>query len=78
MRFRTIVGHLGYIGLLLTVVFTRDVHAYLDPGTGSMVFQTVVAALAAAGYGLRVYWSRIRALFGRTPDGERAETDRLR
>lgn len=39
--------------------------AYLDPGTGSLVFQTVVAALAALGYAFRSYWGRIRTLFSR-------------
>jgi hypothetical protein len=53
--------------LILTVavgvLFPRDAFAYLDPGTGSMVFQTVVAALAAVAYGVRVYWARIRRWF---------------
>jgi O-antigen/teichoic acid export membrane protein len=53
--------------LLLMVVVSRDVHAYLDPGTGSLVFQTVVAALAAIAYGFRSYWGRIRTLFGHPP-----------
>jgi hypothetical protein len=51
--------------LLLVVVLTCDVHAYLDPGTGSLVFQTIVAALAALGYAFRSYWGRIRTWFSR-------------
>lgn len=59
--------------ILLIVVFPRDVHAYLDPGTGSMVFQAVVAGIAAAAYAVRSYWSSIRTWFGRSdanPAGE--------
>ena len=49
----------------MVVVLSCDVHAYLDPGTGSLVFQTAVAALAALGYAFRSYWGRIRTLFRR-------------
>jgi hypothetical protein len=34
---------------------------YLDPGTGSLIVQSVIAALAAVGFALRVYWSKVRA-----------------
>ena len=65
VKYRLIVGQASLVLLLLIVALTRDVHAYLDPGTGSLVFQTVVAALAAAAYALRSYWGRIRTLFSR-------------
>jgi hypothetical protein len=41
-------------------IFPSDAFAYLDPGTGSLIVQSVIAALAAAGFGLRLYWGRIR------------------
>lgn len=41
--------------------------AYLDPGTGSLVVQSVIAALAAAGFTIRLYWRRIRVWFKRVP-----------
>lgn len=59
--------------ILLIVVFPRDVHAYLDPGTGSLVFQAVVAGLAAAAYTVRSYWSSIRTWFGRSNAGAPGE-----
>ena len=65
MTHRTTVRHVSFVLLLMIVVLTRDVHAYLDPGTGSLVFQTVVAALAAAAYAFRSYWGRIRMFFSR-------------
>jgi hypothetical protein len=42
-------------------IFPSEALAYLDPGTGSLIVQSVIAALAAAGFGLRLYWGRIRA-----------------
>jgi hypothetical protein len=52
--------------LLLTIVlaalFPADAYAYLDPGTGSLFVQSLIAAIAAAGYALRLYWGRLRGL----------------
>jgi hypothetical protein len=39
--------------------------AYLDPGTGSYVFQMVAAALVSVGFLARAYWHRLRGLFTR-------------
>lgn len=39
-------------------------HAYLDPGTGSILLQSLLAGIAVAIGVLRTYWYRIRALFG--------------
>lgn len=50
---------------LLGLLATRDVHAYLDPGAGSMAFQVIVAALAAAAYGVKSYWGRLKGIFTR-------------
>ena len=39
--------------------------AYIDPGTGSYLFQMVIAGGLAAAYTMRGYWSTIRAWFSR-------------
>ena len=38
--------------------------AYLDPGTGSMILQGILAAIAAGGFVLSSYWGRFKAWFG--------------
>ncbi|MBW1954198.1 MAG: hypothetical protein JRI76_06450 [Deltaproteobacteria bacterium] len=51
---------------LIMVLFFLDVsraEAYLDPGTGSMLVQGLLAAIAAAGVSLGVFWKRIKAFF---------------
>lgn len=50
----------------VTIFPPQALAAYLDPGTGSLVIQSVIAALAAAGFALRHYWGRIRGLFKRS------------
>ena len=47
------------------LLVSGDAEAYLDPGTGSLLVQGALAALAAAGYALRLYWKRIRSLIRR-------------
>lgn len=39
--------------------------AYLDPGSGSLLFQAAVGALMAGTLAAKVYWRRIKALFSR-------------
>ena len=65
MTHRQKLRHIGFVLVVLALVFPRDAYAYLDPGTGSLVIQTVIAALAAAAYAVRSYWGRIRTLFAR-------------
>ena len=38
-------------------------HAYLDPGSGSMLAQLAVAGFAGVAVALKVYWRRLVAFF---------------
>ena len=60
-RFHHTASILG-IALLINAA---PAQAYLDPGTGSLMVQMLVGAVAAAGAALSVYWQRLRALFTR-------------
>jgi hypothetical protein len=42
--------------------------AYLDPVTGSLAWQMAVGGLLAAATTIRMYWSKIRALFSKKHD----------
>ena len=44
--------------------------AYIDPGTGSILIQGIIGAIAAIGVTLKLYWHRIVALFRRQSTGE--------
>jgi len=43
---------------------------YLDPGSGSMLLQLLLAALLGLGVILRTQWSKIKSLFKRNDDTE--------
>jgi len=48
--------------LLIPVVGTaRFAHAYVDPGSGSFLFQMLVAGMLSLAFTVRHYWSRVRS-----------------
>lgn len=49
--------------ILVFGVFTPSVHAYLDPGTGSIIVQAMIAGLAGSLLALKIYWMRITGFF---------------
>ncbi len=40
--------------------------AYLDPGSGSFLIQLLIAGLVGAGFLIKAYWKKIKALFNRS------------
>jgi len=54
------------LAVLLYLASPSPVYAYLDPGSGSYIFQLLIAALVGMGFVLRTYWDRIRAFFTRS------------
>jgi hypothetical protein len=51
---------------LLVSERSGDLHAYLDPGTGSVALQMILGALLAAFVSLKMYWGRLRAVLQRS------------
>ena len=49
-------------------------HAYVDPGSGSVIVTTILGLIAAVGYTARKYFYKAKRLF-RGKDGEREEPD---
>ena len=56
---------------------TIPAHAYLDPGSGSMIIQGIIAAIAAVSVSIGVFRRRIGLfmdrIFGRKKSGENEE-----
>lgn len=56
--------------------FSQHAAAYLDPGTGSMILQGIIAGLAVVAFTIKSYWYKIRGFFGKTtPKGLLDEDD---
>jgi len=43
--------------------FSSAAHAYLDPGTGSILVQSLLAGIAGAVAVIGLYWQRVKAFF---------------
>lgn len=59
------------VAILACGVFAAPAHAYLDPGTGSIILQSILAGIAVAMGVLRLYWYRLKAFFS----GKNAKPD---
>jgi len=55
-----VAGFLGVHHLLSP----QTAHAYFDPGTGSYLFQILIAGLLGGAFALKIFWKRIWLLFG--------------
>ena len=57
-------------------IFTfSKAQAYLDPGTGSILIQSLIAGIAAAALVIKTYWYRIKSFFGGAKSGDIDEED---
>lgn len=60
------------ITLLALGLIALPAHAYLDPGSGSLIIQSVIGAIAAIGVTMKLYWHKIKLKLGgrKLPDIE--------
>lgn len=56
--------------ILLILLFVFDSHqaqAYLDPGSGSFLFQIIVGGLLSALFAIKLYFRKIKSFFSKKP-----------
>lgn len=53
-------GAVSATALTLFAAWASPAQAYLDPGTGSMILQGIIGAIAGALVMLRIYWAKIK------------------
>jgi hypothetical protein len=51
---------LALLSLSCLVVATGPAYAYLDPGTGSILLQGLIAGVAGGLVAARLYWSKVK------------------
>ena len=61
MRVKQAVGRVLLFVLGATFVWTDTGHAYLDPGSGSYVFQMIIAGLVGGLFAIKMSWVKIKA-----------------
>ena len=65
------IGEAFLLIVFLGLLFPADAYAYLDPGSGSLLIQSIIAGVAAVGYAVRTNWARLARWFR----GSRAAED---
>lgn len=50
---------------LFYLSFAESVQPYLDPGTGSLIFQILLATFLGGVFAVKLYWNRLRAFLKR-------------
>ena len=70
------IGMTLALSTLLVGAFSTPAHAYLDPGTGSMILQVVLGGVAGAAVAGRFYWNRLLTLLGIRSPASESETSR--
>ena len=69
---------LNFNQILLTTValfFPSVAFSYLDPGTGSMILQGLIAGIAIAGFAIKNFWYQILGFFGKKPPSDILDDD---
>jgi hypothetical protein len=72
-------GFLAAAAVLLVLIGERPAHAYIDPGTGSLIYQTALTVLLGLGFMLRrsrASISRFVRRFGRGVSPDRVTDSR--
>lgn len=65
--------------LILTPLFALMVtpaYAYLDPGTGSIIIQSIIGAFAVGAASISLFWQRVKSFFFRTGDNRKQKSGR--
>jgi hypothetical protein len=61
--------------MLALLLVPSPAFAYIDPGIGNVFVQSMIAAVAAAAFTLKVFWAKIVGLFVRTKKDSASSED---
>ena len=62
--------------ILFCLLLPSNAYAYLDPGTGSYIFQLIVAALIGALFTVKLYWQKVKTFFKSLIPGKNKDEDK--
>jgi len=56
-----------FLALIFLLALERSAFAYLDPGTGSYVFQIIIAGIVGSLFAVKMFWKRFIGFFKNGP-----------
>ena len=51
--------------IIFSLLFSTSSYAYIDPGSGSIILQAIIAAFAGAGTAVTIYWKKVKLFFSK-------------
>lgn len=67
--------------LIISLCYSQSAFAYLDPGTGSIILQMLIAGIVGAMYTIKLYWYRLKVfiaqLFGKDSETKNEQTNKI-
>ena len=73
MNRNQVISVLAFLAASLS--YAAPAFAYLDPGTGSIILQGIIATVAGMLVAGRLYWQRVKAFFAGLVSGNRNVDD---
>jgi hypothetical protein len=71
---RSLASFVVFLGA--TLFFTRPAFAYIDPGSGSMILQMLIAGIGAGWVAFKLFWHRIARFFSRKEKSGQSNEDK--
>ncbi len=59
--------HLTILFITITIVLANpdQAQAYLDPGSGSYIFQLILGLFLTSAFTVKIYWKKLTSLFNK-------------
>lgn len=61
--------------VMMFALFHSTAHAYIDPGSGSIILQAVVGGIFALLLAIKAFWGRITAFFSPSKKGSAEDNE---
>lgn len=64
-----------FLLLAIFLLLSTNAYAYLDPGTGSMILQSLIAIFVIAGSAVGIFWQKIKSMFSKSKEDKTDKTE---
>lgn len=65
-------NRLTWMSVMFLIIYANPAYAYLDPGTGSIILQGLIAGLLAIAAAGGAFWQRIKSFFAKLSSSEKS------
>tara|TARA_B100000524_G_scaffold140432_1_gene70416 strand:- start:39 stop:263 length:225 start_codon:yes stop_codon:yes gene_type:complete len=62
--------------IIFSLLFSTNSYAYIDPGSGSIILQAIIAAFAGAGTAITIYWKKVKLFFSKIFKNKNKDNER--